>query len=55
MAKNDKRIKIVLKCSECARKNYTTYKNKINTTEKLNLNKYCSFDKKTTLHKEAKI
>lgn len=55
MAKSDKRIKIVLKCSECGRKNYTTFKNKANTTDKLELKKYCSFDKKATSHKEAKI
>ncbi|MFO7735597.1 MAG: 50S ribosomal protein L33 [bacterium] len=57
MAKKKKkdRMKIVLKCDECKRKNYTTTKNRKNTSGKLKMKKYCSFDKKHTLHKEAKI
>lgn len=55
MAKNEKRVKLVLKCSECARKNYSTTKNKANTSDKLALKKYCPFDRKHTVHKEAKI
>ena len=47
--------KIALQCSECKRKNYTTYKNKKNIQGKLELNKYCKWDKKYTIHKEAKI
>jgi large subunit ribosomal protein L33 len=54
MAKSDKRIKVQLKCSECGEKNYSTYKNKTNTTEKLNLKKYCPRDRKHTIHKEVK-
>ena len=46
---------ISLQCSECKRKNYTTKKNKKNTQGKMELQKYCKFDKKHTLHKEAKI
>jgi large subunit ribosomal protein L33 len=46
---------IALQCSECKRKNYTTAKNRRNTQEKLELKKYCPFDRKHTLHKEAKI
>lgn len=55
MAKSDKRIKVSLRCSECKRKNYTTFKNKQNSPDKLVLQKYCSFDKKRTEHKEVKI
>ena len=54
MAKSEKRVKLNLKCSECNRKNYSTVKNKANSAEKLNLNKYCPFDRKHTLHKEVK-
>ena len=54
MAKSEKRIKVHMKCTECNRKNYSTYKNKQNTTEKLVLNKYCPFDRKHTEHKEVK-
>lgn len=46
---------IALQCTECKRKNYTTAKNRRNTQEKLELNKYCKFDRKHTLHKETKI
>ncbi|MFA6844824.1 MAG: 50S ribosomal protein L33 [Sphaerochaetaceae bacterium] len=47
--------KIALQCTECKRKNYTTEKNKRNSQEKLELKKYCPFEKKHTLHREAKI
>ena len=45
---------IALQCSECKRKNYTTSKNRKNIQGKLELNKYCPWDKKHTLHKETK-
>ncbi|HOE64822.1 MAG TPA: 50S ribosomal protein L33 [Candidatus Sumerlaeota bacterium] len=45
---------IILSCSECKRRNYTTTRNKKNQTTKLELKKYCPFDKKHTLHKETK-
>ena len=47
--------KIALQCSECNRKKYTTEKNRRNTQGKMELMKYCPFDHKHTLHKEAKI
>ncbi|MBI9101245.1 MAG: 50S ribosomal protein L33 [Spirochaetales bacterium] len=47
--------KIALKCSECNRRNYTTQKNRRNMQGKLELSKYCKFDKKHTLHVETKI
>jgi large subunit ribosomal protein L33 len=46
---------IALQCSECKRRNYTTKKNRKNQQEKLELKKYCPWDKKHTLHKETKI
>jgi len=46
---------IALQCSECKRKNYTTSKNRKNMQEKIELSKYCKFDRKHTLHKETKI
>jgi len=45
---------IILECTVCKRRNYTTTKNKKTTKEKLSLKKYCKFDKKHTLHKEIK-
>jgi large subunit ribosomal protein L33 len=46
---------VALQCSDCKRKNYTTKKNRRNTQGKLELNKYCPFDKKHTKHVETKI
>jgi large subunit ribosomal protein L33 len=46
---------IALKCEECNRRNYTTKKNKRNMQGKLEMRKYCPFDRKHTLHKETKV
>jgi len=56
MAKSggDVRIAITLACQECKRRNYTTTKNKRNDPDRLELNKYCKWCKKHTLHREAK-
>ena len=54
MAKAGNRVKITLRCSECKQRNYNTKKNKRNTTERLELNKYCPFCRKHTLHTETK-
>jgi len=43
-----------LQCSECNRRNYSTYKNKRNVQEKLEFKKYCKHDRKHTLHRETK-
>ncbi|MBI9079093.1 MAG: 50S ribosomal protein L33 [Pseudodesulfovibrio sp.] len=48
------RVNIQLQCTECKRKNYATQKNKKNTTGRLEVKKYCPWDKKHTLHKESK-
>ena len=48
MAKAGSRVKITLRCSECKQRNYNTNKNKRNTTERLELNKYCPFCRKHT-------
>ena len=45
---------IHLACTECKRRNYTTTKNKRNTTAKIEIKKYCKWDKKHTVHKETK-
>jgi large subunit ribosomal protein L33 len=46
---------IALACSECKRRNYTTTKNRKTQQEKLELMKYCKWDRKHTLHKETKV
>ena len=54
MAKNENRSNIVLVCSVCKHENYVTKKNKKNTPDKMELNKFCNKCRKTTLHKEKK-
>jgi large subunit ribosomal protein L33 len=46
---------IALQCTECKRRNYTTKKNRKTTQDKLELMKFCKWDRKHTLHKEAKV
>lgn len=41
------RVKVTLRCNECKQRNYNTMKNKKNTPDKLELNKYCRFCKST--------
>ena len=48
------RVKITLACSECSQRNYNTMKNKKNNPDRLEMNKYCRFCKKHTVHKETK-
>ncbi|WP_084027206.1 50S ribosomal protein L33 [Acholeplasma granularum] len=48
------REKIILVCSECLSRNYTTTKNKQTSKERLELNRYCPTCNKHTLHKESK-
>ena len=52
--KNENRVLVSLMCEECKNINYTEEKNKKNTPEKLELNKYCKHCRKTTKHKETK-
>lgn len=50
----DMRVKVTLACTECKQRNYNTKKNKKNDPDRLEMNKYCKFCKKHTLHKETK-
>ena len=52
--KNENRGLVSLMCQDCKNINYTEEKNKKNTPEKLELNKYCKRCGKHTLHKETK-
>ncbi len=54
MAKNGARVRVTLRCNECKQRNYNTVKNKKNTTERLELRKYCRFCRKHTVHTETK-
>lgn len=46
--------KVILTCSECLSRNYTTTRNRKNRSERLELVKYCKKCGKHTLHKETK-
>lgn len=45
----------VSQVKECNTQNYVTEKNKRNTEDKIEMNKFCSTCKKQTLHKETKL
>lgn len=55
MAKNENRAYLGLKCTECGFNRRPTIKNKKNTTEKLEISKYCPKCKKQTTFKETKL
>ena len=45
---------ITLQCTECKQKNYQSTKNKKLKPERLELQKFCRFERKHTLHREVK-
>ncbi|MCF6461411.1 50S ribosomal protein L33 [Clostridium sp. Cult3] len=48
------RDRIILACTDCKQRNYTSTKNKKNNAERIELKKYCKFCKTHTVHKETK-
>lgn len=54
MAKPGNRELVTLQCTDCKEENFHTPKNKKNTPDRLELNKYCARCQKTTVHKEKK-
>lgn len=54
MAKVGNRQDKILVCQNCKEENYVTSKNVKNTTDRLELNKYCNRCKQHTTHKEKK-
>ena len=54
MAAKGAREPITLACTECKQRNYDTMKNKKNDPDRLEMNKYCRFCRKHTLHRETK-
>ncbi|MBN2097631.1 MAG: 50S ribosomal protein L33 [Candidatus Omnitrophica bacterium] len=45
---------IILACTSCQRRNYSSSKNKRNVTGRIELSKFCRFCRKHTAHKEIK-
>jgi large subunit ribosomal protein L33 len=54
MAKNDRRVKVTLACDVCKRRNYITTKNKQNDRDRIEMRKYCRWDREHTVHKETR-
>ncbi len=48
------RVIISLGCTECKERNYSTTKNRRNTTDRLEMKKYCSRCRKHTVHRETR-
>jgi len=60
MAKKENRVNIQVECQTCRKSGitgvsrYVTTKNKKNTTGRMEIKKYCRFEKRHTVHKEVK-
>ena len=52
--KNEKRVQVTLACEVCKRRNYITTKNKLNDRERIEMKKFCRWDRQHTLHKETR-
>jgi large subunit ribosomal protein L33 len=48
------REQIILACTTCKRRNYSTMKDKRKHQERLELKKYCPFCRTHTVHKETR-
>jgi len=46
---------IGLKCTVCNRRNYYAHKNRKSVERKIEIKKYCPWDRKHTPHKEVKL
>ena len=51
---SDKRVHVTLECTSCKRRNYITNKNKNNNRERIELKKYCKWERSHTVHKETR-
>ncbi|HEX6237972.1 MAG TPA: 50S ribosomal protein L33 [Acidimicrobiales bacterium] len=55
MAKaTEKRVQVTLECTSCKRRNYITTKNKTNDRERIELRKYCRWERRHVVHKETR-
>ena len=51
---SDRRVKITLACEDCKRRNNITVNNKNHDRERIEMRKYCRFDRRHTTHKEVR-
>ena len=61
MAKAANRVLVTLECTDCRNNSetsgvsrYASSKNRRNTAERIELKKYCKFERKHTVHKEIR-
>ena len=60
MAKQQTRVQVILECTSCRKSDvagvsrYVTTKNRRTTSGRLELKKYCKFERKHTVHREVK-
>lgn len=50
----EKKDKVILMCTQCLSRNYSTYRSHQRQSERLELNKFCKKCNQHTLHKETK-
>ena len=46
------RVTVIMACTECKQRNYTTDKNKKTNPDRMDLKKYCKFCRTSTVHRE---
>lgn len=54
MAKTGARVLITLACTECQDRNYHSEKNRRNSTERIELTKFCKKCRKRVIHRETR-
>ncbi|WP_281244471.1 50S ribosomal protein L33 [Halobacillus alkaliphilus] len=54
MRRERMRNKVVLACTECQSRNYSSYTNRSNQSNRLEVRKFCKKCGKHTLHRETK-
>ncbi|NLE09738.1 MAG: 50S ribosomal protein L33 [Dehalococcoidales bacterium] len=52
--KTEARVIITLACTECKERTYTSYKNRRNDTQRMELKKYCPRCRVHQLHREVR-
>ena len=53
-SKGEKRVKVTLACETCMRRIYITMKNKQNDRERMEVKKYCRWNRAHTVHRETR-
>ncbi|MBE3597189.1 MAG: 50S ribosomal protein L33 [Hydrogenibacillus sp.] len=48
------RVQVILACTECKQRNYSTAKNKKKHPDRLEFRKYCKFCNAHTVHREVR-